>query len=43
MKTIRCYCPRCERRLSIAELLERFCEACEADITPSEAPKKRAA
>jgi len=41
MKTIRYHCPNCEKRPSIAELLERFCEACEEEITPSE--KKRAA
>jgi len=39
LKTIKYHCNLCQKRLSIAELLERFCESCEADITPVDASR----
>lgn len=29
-------CPECHRRLSIAEIVERHCEGCDKEISPSD-------
>jgi hypothetical protein len=40
MKTT--YCVHCRKPLTIAEEAERFCERCNTETVPTEAPRKAA-